>query len=186
MITYTVEDVHGKTLWNEEHHPPYGDGGVPQANYAVAELAEKATGGHLVVHINGRRYVRTEGEETMNGSRARLRVGQIEKRLQEKHRRAAADPVLASLVNDLKDAISEEAQATFATAVRNEIARVKLENFRDGYEATDEEALGIALARLLEWDGVSLLRTAQHALEDANFHTESGQLGAMADEAERR
>ena len=68
----------------------------------------------------------------------------------------------------------------FAAAVRTEIARVKAENFVPGYDATDEEALGIALSQFFEWDGYALLKTAQYALEDANFHTESGQVADMA------
>ena len=74
--------------------------------------------------------------------------------------------------------------AQFAEAVRTEIARVKSESFVDGYEATDEEALGIALSQYSEWDGLFILRTAEYALEDANFHTESAIVGRMAEHVE--
>lgn len=69
----------------------------------------------------------------------------------------------------------------FNRQMRAEVERVKQESFVAGYQASDEEALGIVLARFFGWDGLALLRTAQYALEDANFHTESGAVGEMAD-----
>jgi hypothetical protein len=72
----------------------------------------------------------------------------------------------------------------FNGQLQAELERVKRESFAEGYQATDEEALGIVLSRFFQWDGLSLLRTAQYALEDANFHTESGAVAEMADAVE--
>jgi hypothetical protein len=77
-----------------------------------------------------------------------------------------------------------ETTTTFGDAVRAEIERVKKDSFVDGYQATDAEALGIALAGFFSWDGLEILRTAQYALEDANFHTESAIVGEMAEHVE--
>ena len=72
----------------------------------------------------------------------------------------------------------------FAAAVRAEVDRVRAESFVPGYAATDPEALGVALAHYFQWDGLALLRTAQYALEDANYHTESALVGRMAEHVE--
>lgn len=43
-------------------------------------------------------------------------------------------------------------------------------------ELLHEEALGVALARWAEYDGMKLLRVLYSALEDANFHEAAGQV----------
>jgi len=43
-------------------------------------------------------------------------------------------------------------------------------------QATDEEALGIAVSQFLQWDGAAIVRTFHDALEDANFHTEAAEI----------
>ena len=48
---------------------------------------------------------------------------------------------------------------------------VKINSFTDGYWATDEEALGLIIARVFDWDGVAIVKALGYALEDANFHT---------------
>jgi hypothetical protein len=48
----------------------------------------------------------------------------------------------------------------------------------------DAEAVGLATARYFGWDGLQILRAAQYALEDANFHTEAGEVSDMADAVE--
>ena len=47
------------------------------------------------------------------------------------------------------------------------------ECFVDGYEATTEECLGLAVSKYLEWNGVEIMEVASEALEDANFHREA-------------
>ena len=64
------------------------------------------------------------------------------------------------------------------------VASVKQASFVRGYKATDAEALGLLIARFFKWDGLAILRAAQYALEDANFHAESAKVAAMADEVE--
>jgi hypothetical protein len=61
------------------------------------------------------------------------------------------------------------------------VASVKQTAFVKGHQATDPEALGLLIARFFQWDGLSVLRAAQYALEDANFNAESAQVSAMAD-----
>lgn len=46
------------------------------------------------------------------------------------------------------------------------------------------EGLGIALAHWTEWDGLALMHIFMSALEDANFHTEAGQVQEMIDRIE--
>lgn len=60
------------------------------------------------------------------------------------------------------------------------ITEAKFERFTSGYEATDAEALGLLVAGHFSWDGVAIMKTAAFALEDANFHTESGAVMEMA------
>lgn len=64
------------------------------------------------------------------------------------------------------------------------VASVKENSFIKGYTATDAEALGILIARFFQWDGLAILRAAQYALEDANFHGESAKVSDMADTIE--
>lgn len=58
---------------------------------------------------------------------------------------------------------------------------IKAESFTSG-TASNPEAFGLLIAKFFHWDGADILRAAQFALEDANFHTESGVVSAMADE----
>lgn len=52
-------------------------------------------------------------------------------------------------------------------AVQREIS------FTDPSTADPEDALGILIAKHLQWDGHAILRVAFWALEDANFHSEA-------------
>jgi hypothetical protein len=69
-------------------------------------------------------------------------------------------------------------------AIQPVLDQIKKDAFVEGYQATNEEAMGLLVAKFFEWDGVPIMRTAEYALEDANFHTESGQLADMAERAE--
>jgi hypothetical protein len=74
--------------------------------------------------------------------------------------------------------------ASFREALTAELERIKTTRFVDGYQATDAEALGIITAQFFDWDGVDIMEAAGYALEDANFHTEAGQVRDMAKQYE--
>jgi hypothetical protein len=59
------------------------------------------------------------------------------------------------------------------------IEQQKQESFTDPSTATDEDALGILVARHFEWDGEAILRTFEEALTDANFHAEAEKVAAV-------
>ena len=73
-----------------------------------------------------------------------------------------------------------------AEAVRPIVDQIKKTSFNDDYQATTEEAMGLLISKFLEWDGLSILRAAAYALEDANYHGESGRVEAMANGLEKR
>lgn len=61
------------------------------------------------------------------------------------------------------------------------VNKAKSDYFTVGYKVTDAEAFGLLVAKFFEHDGAQILRTAEAALEDADFHTEAGLVGEMAD-----
>lgn len=63
--------------------------------------------------------------------------------------------------------------------LKAELARIKRESFTAGAEPSDEDAMGLLISRYFKWDGVSILKAAANALEDANFHDESAQIDEM-------
>jgi len=67
----------------------------------------------------------------------------------------------------------------FQAALRAELERIKRENFNAPYQAGDAEAFGLIASRFFDYDGIAIMEAAEYALEDANFHTESGQLADM-------
>jgi hypothetical protein len=71
------------------------------------------------------------------------------------------------------------------TGIQAILDDIKRASFVDGYQATDAEAFGLLLARHFQWDGIEIMKAAAAGLEDANFHTEAGQLSEMAEQAER-
>ncbi len=56
---------------------------------------------------------------------------------------------------------------------------IKVESFTNPQNATNEEAMGLLVSKFFEWDGVSILEASKEALEDANYHTESGLVSDM-------
>ena len=50
--------------------------------------------------------------------------------------------------------------------------------FVEGYEATPQEKIGIALAHYFTWDS-RIIEACHDALEDANFHTEASKLESL-------
>ena len=69
--------------------------------------------------------------------------------------------------------------ANLKEELRRLIEAQKQESFTDPSKASDAEALGILLANFWEWAGEPIFETAEAALEDANFHTESAALAQM-------
>lgn len=66
-------------------------------------------------------------------------------------------------------------------ALVNLINRAKRNYFTTGYSASTPEALGVLISKFFEYKGADILRTAENALEDANYHTEAGVVGELAD-----
>ena len=69
------------------------------------------------------------------------------------------------------------------TIIKDQIPKLRRHYYEPGYRAlaSDEEILGIAIAHIMQWDGVRIMDVAARALEDANFHDASGQVLAMKD-----
>jgi hypothetical protein len=59
------------------------------------------------------------------------------------------------------------------------IEQTRREVFRPEYadKVTDQEVLGVILARHFKWDGRACFETLQAALEDSNFHKVNKALG---------
>lgn len=53
---------------------------------------------------------------------------------------------------------------------------IKRESFSEGYKASDAEAMGLLLSRVLDYDGIAIMKAAEYGLEDANFHDACGKL----------
>jgi hypothetical protein len=68
--------------------------------------------------------------------------------------------------------------STTNAVVQTLVDTIKRESFTEGYKATDAEAFGLLMARYFDWDA-RILQAAASALEDANFHTQSGEVTAM-------
>lgn len=68
--------------------------------------------------------------------------------------------------------------STTKAIVQTLVDTIKRESFTEGYKAGDAEAFGLLMARYFEHDA-RILDAAARALEDANFHTESGQVAEM-------
>lgn len=62
-------------------------------------------------------------------------------------------------------------------SVQAMLEKIKRECFSPGYEASDTEAMGLLLSHFFDYDGADILRAAETALEDANFHAEAAALG---------
>ena len=50
--------------------------------------------------------------------------------------------------------------------------------------ATEEEGLGLLIAKYFKWDGLAILKTMYATLEDANFHTENKEVQKMIERVE--
>ena len=58
---------------------------------------------------------------------------------------------------------------TIANVIPQLLETIKAKAFVDGYEATDEEALGLVVSKFCKWDALSITKVAAEAYEDANF-----------------
>jgi len=56
--------------------------------------------------------------------------------------------------------------------IKEVIANEKEKAFVASYEASDAEAMGLVIAKGLEWDGKQIIEACCYALEDANYHIE--------------
>lgn len=72
------------------------------------------------------------------------------------------------------------------TALQALIDAQKQQSFTDPSTATDAEALGILISQHFEWTVEPILRTAEAALEDSNYHTAAEAVGALADRLESK
>ncbi len=50
------------------------------------------------------------------------------------------------------------------------IEAIRHDTFGGDLSISDEQCLGVAIARYVQWDG-RIVSTCAHALEEANFHT---------------
>jgi hypothetical protein len=65
--------------------------------------------------------------------------------------------------------------------IKQLLNQIKSESFVQGYEATDEEAMGLLLSKYFEWDGQKCLEAVYSALEDSNWHTENRVIRKLID-----
>jgi len=79
---------------------------------------------------------------------------------------------------------ADDDENTLVSSVSAELAKIKRLSFVEGYQASDEEAMGILLSRFFKWDGVAIMKAAAAGLEDANFHTECALVLELARKAE--
>ena len=70
--------------------------------------------------------------------------------------------------------------------VKQVLEGIKKESFIEGYQATDEETMGLLISKYFEWNGLKILKATYNALEDANFHTENIEIQKMIDRIEAR
>ena len=61
---------------------------------------------------------------------------------------------------------------------KDQVVQMKKRMFTPEYQAnaTDEDAIGIAVSQYFEWDGGSIIQALCSALEDANFPTEHAEI----------
>lgn len=74
---------------------------------------------------------------------------------------------------------------TSKTVIKAMLDAIKAEHFVNASGVTDAQAMGILLSQYSGFDGVFILRAAESGLEDANFHTDSAAVAAMADKYEQ-
>lgn len=65
------------------------------------------------------------------------------------------------------------------------ILKQKEISFIEPLDVTDEEAAGLLLSHVFEWNGLAILKACYAALEDANFHTENEVIQQLIDKIEK-
>jgi hypothetical protein len=99
---------------------------------------------------------------------------------------AAANGSEGRIYFDGSDSLCEECgRKAERQLLADMVASIKAHSFVKDYKATDAEATGLLIARFFLWDGPAILRAAQYALEEANFHSESARVSGMADAVEK-
>jgi len=68
--------------------------------------------------------------------------------------------------------------------IKQLIEKVKKEVYTPEYQnkATNEETLGVIIAKYLGWDGHGIIEVTSSALEDSNFHTLNEQVLSLIGE----
>lgn len=64
------------------------------------------------------------------------------------------------------------------------LSQIKKTSFVEGYDASDEQAMGMLISKYFSFDGVACLRVASAALEDCNFHAENQVINQMIHDME--
>ena len=77
---------------------------------------------------------------------------------------------------------TEQRHCPLGTAIRN----TTRERYPDVRTVSAEEVLGAMIATHFEWNGLSILKTASAALEQANFHDECALVEQMIRNVQRR
>lgn len=67
------------------------------------------------------------------------------------------------------------------TIVQALLDAIKAESFVTG-TASNDQAMGLLVAKFFHWDALDILNTAIRALEDANFHVQAAQVAQIAAE----
>jgi hypothetical protein len=65
------------------------------------------------------------------------------------------------------------------------LQQIKESAYVEGYNATDEEAMGLVISKYFEWDGISILKASARAVEDANYHSEASAIYKMVEALEK-
>ncbi len=78
-----------------------------------------------------------------------------------------------TLTDETTEDIIDRELKPFIKRIHNRIAA-------DGYTLSDEEVLGIIVAKYFRWEGTPILKTAAFAMEDANYKDDYNTLMAMA------
>ena len=69
--------------------------------------------------------------------------------------------------------------------VKEIIEGIKKKSFTSDYKATDTEAMGLLLSKFFNYTGTDILEATMYALEDANFHQESAEVGVMLEKLKK-
>ena len=69
--------------------------------------------------------------------------------------------------------------------VKEILEAIKKESFVKGYEATDEEAMGLLVSKYFKWSPLEIAKVAYNSFEDANMHGENEEIEKMIERLEK-